>query len=81
MSLSEAGELVNCSKAHLWEMERGSSRNPSIVILANISCAYDLDLGELARLAALSAPGTAHRLAVANWRDAKMKLRTLKSDR
>jgi transcriptional regulator with XRE-family HTH domain len=74
LSLSEAGDLIKCSKAHIWDMERGGSRNPSIVILANMSCAYDLDLGELARMAALSAPEEAHRAALANWRDAKRRL-------
>lgn len=63
-SLSEAAELIGCSKAHLWDMERGRSVNPTIQILAGIACAYDIDLGDLAHAAACSAPGTDYRAAV-----------------
>ena len=74
LSLSEAAELVKCSKQHLWSLEQGASRNPSIVVLANIACAYDYDLGVLANMAAASAPGTAYRVAIGEFRDAKKRL-------
>lgn len=79
LSLSEAGELIKCSKAHLWAMEQGSSRNPSIVVLANLASVYDLDLGDVARMAAGAAPGTEYRLAIKEWKDAKQKLSSVRA--
>jgi transcriptional regulator with XRE-family HTH domain len=64
LSLSEAAKLIGCTKAHVWDLEQGKARNPTIKILAGIACAYDMDLGVLAHLAAASAPGTSYRKAV-----------------
>ena len=74
LSQSQAAEIVNCHKQYIWELESGRVRNPTIVTLVSLSNAYDIDLGELCRRAALCAPGLAHRQAVANWRLAKQRL-------
>lgn len=64
LSLAAAAGLIGCTKAHVWDLEQGKARNPTIKMLAGIACAYDMDLGVLAHLAAASAPGTAYRKAV-----------------
>jgi len=74
LSLSQAADLIKVSKAHVWSMERGEARNPSIVTLANMASAYDLDLGDLAHMAAAAAPGTDYRAAVKELREAKGRL-------
>lgn len=73
MSLSEAAALIKCTKAHLWELEKGSSRNPSIAVLAGIAAAYGLDIGEAALMAAGSAPGADHRKVAAELSKARRK--------
>lgn len=74
LSLSEAAELIPCTKSHLWDLERGRSNNPSIFILAGLACAYDLDLGLLATSAAAACPGTTYRTAVIEKRKADLRL-------
>ena len=76
-SLSEAAKLIGCSKAHLWDLERGHSINPTIQTLAGIACAYDMDLGDLATAAACSAPGTDYRSAVTKVVQAKQHLKVV----
>lgn len=74
LSLAEAGELIGCTKAHVYELEHGNSRNPTIQILAGIATAYEADLGELARLAAADAPGATIRAAVAKLVEARREV-------
>lgn len=74
LSLSEAGNLIGCTKAHVWDLEQGKARNPTIKVLAGIACAYDIDLGALAHLCAASAPGTDYRKAVVNVVEARARL-------
>lgn len=66
-SLSKAAKLIGVSKAHLWELESGGSRNPTIQVLAGIATAYDLDVGVLAREAAQTAPGAEFRVALCKF--------------
>jgi len=80
MSLSEAAELIGCTKSHVWDLERGYSRNPTIVTLAGAACAYDVDLGDLATVAAASAPGTNYRMAAKNVVDLRKRLRAAKTN-
>jgi transcriptional regulator with XRE-family HTH domain len=75
MSLSEAAELIGCTKSHLWDLERGVAANPTIKTLAGIACAYDLDLGDVATAAATSCPGTDYRSAVGDLVRAKRNLK------
>lgn len=60
MSLSEAADLIGCTKTHLHDMEKGRSSNPSIRVLAGIACAYEADLGEVATMAAASCAGSGY---------------------
>lgn len=75
MSLSEAAKLIGCTKAHIWDLERGNSKNPTIKTLAGIACAYDIDLGSLATAAAAAEPGAAHRKTVAGYVKARAALK------
>lgn len=52
LSLSQAAAKIGCTKAHLWELEMGRTRNPTIRLLAGIAKAYDASLPYLAHLAA-----------------------------
>lgn len=61
LSLREAAEIIGCTKAHLWELERGKSTNPTIRTLAQIACAYEVDLGNLATAAACCCPDSGYR--------------------
>lgn len=58
LSLSQAAAKLQCSKNHLWALEQGTTSNPTITTLANLSHLYGLCLGNLARLAAASAANT-----------------------
>lgn len=64
LSLSEAAEMVGCTKSYLWELEQGRALNPTIKTLAGLASAYDLDLGEVAFLAASTCPGHEFRHAI-----------------
>lgn len=80
MSLSEAAKLIGISKAHLWDLETGKSRNPTIVVLAGLACAYGIDLNILAHLAAASAPGADYRKAVVSKRTADLRLASARTE-
>lgn len=54
LSLSKAAAKIGCTKAHLWEMEMGRSRNPTVQTLAGIASAYGLTVSYLAVIAAAS---------------------------
>ncbi|WP_416362398.1 helix-turn-helix domain-containing protein [Phenylobacterium sp. 58.2.17] len=54
LSLSKAAAKIGCTKAHLWEMEMGRSRNPTVQTLAGIASAYGLTVSYLAVIAATS---------------------------
>lgn len=54
LSLSAAADLVGCTKSHLWDLERGRSKNPTITTLVGLAGAYDLYLDDLAMAAAAS---------------------------
>ena len=78
MSLSEAADLIGCTKSHVWDLEQGRARNPTITILAGLASAYNIDLGDLATIAAASAPGTEFRVAAANVVNARARFEALK---
>jgi transcriptional regulator with XRE-family HTH domain len=54
LSLTEAAELVGCTKSYLWDMEQGRATNPTITILVGLAKALDLYLDNLAMVAAMS---------------------------
>jgi len=55
LSLSAAADLIGCTKAHLWELERGRSNNPTVKTLVGIARALDLRFETVALAAAESA--------------------------
>jgi transcriptional regulator with XRE-family HTH domain len=63
LSLSEAAAKIGITKAHLWDMETGRSRNPTIKTLSGLAAAYGADLPHLAQCAADALtpnPGATH---------------------
>lgn len=41
MSLQDVATAANMSKAHVWELERGRSDNPSVLVLCALGKALD----------------------------------------
>lgn len=52
LSLSEAAKGIGCTKAHLWELETGQSRNPTVRTLVGMAAAFGVSVAELAEAAA-----------------------------
>lgn len=46
-SLQEVADDVGASKAHIWDMETGKSRNPSIALLTKLAKCFDVSVAEL----------------------------------
>lgn len=46
-SLQEVAEAVKASKAHIWDLERGASRNPSLDLLKRLSDFYKVGVADL----------------------------------
>lgn len=46
-SLQKAADEIGISKAHLWELEVGKSRNPSIDTLRNLATYYGVTISWL----------------------------------
>lgn len=57
MSLQDVADKATLSKAHVWDLERGKSKNPSVQTLLDLSAALDMDPGILAGLAFADLPG------------------------
>jgi transcriptional regulator with XRE-family HTH domain len=47
LSLQELADKVGASKAHVWDLEQGKTRNPSLVLLTGLSRALDVSIKEL----------------------------------
>lgn len=47
MSLQELADAVGASKAHVWELETGKTKNPSLALLTAFSRALDVPIKEL----------------------------------
>ena len=54
LSLTQAAEIIGCTKSHLCDLEHGKSTNPTIKTLDGLAAALRLDLGKLASIAACS---------------------------
>lgn len=74
LSLSEAADLIGCTKSHIWDLEQGKSTNPTIRMLAGISVTFGISLSYLAEVAAISSSGIEHRTAVANYMKSRAAL-------
>ena len=51
-TLDEAAERIGSVKAHVWQLEKGRTSNPSINLLARIAKAYNRPLAEVCEVAA-----------------------------
>jgi transcriptional regulator with XRE-family HTH domain len=47
-SLQKVADSVGVSKAHIWDMERGESKNPSLELLKNIADHFNVTVAYLA---------------------------------
>lgn len=47
-SLQEVADAVGASKPHLWELERGSSKNPSLELVKNLANYFGVKIDYLA---------------------------------
>jgi transcriptional regulator with XRE-family HTH domain len=46
-SLQQVADAVDASKAHIWELETGKSRNPSIDLLTRLADHYKVSLASI----------------------------------
>ena len=47
VSLQELANAVDASKAHIWDIERGESKNPSLELLKRIADYFKVSIGDL----------------------------------
>jgi transcriptional regulator with XRE-family HTH domain len=47
LSLQDLANAVDASKAHIWDIERGASKNPSLELLKKIADHFKISIGEL----------------------------------
>lgn len=46
-SLQEVADAIGASKAHMWDLERGASKNPSLNLIKNLADFYKVGIAEL----------------------------------
>ena len=46
-SLQQVADAVDASKAHIWELEKGTSRNPSIWLLIKLANHFNISVASL----------------------------------
>lgn len=47
LSLQDVADDVGASKAHIWDLEKGNSKNPSIELLTKIASSFKVSIAEL----------------------------------
>jgi transcriptional regulator with XRE-family HTH domain len=47
LSLQELADKIGASKAHVWDLEQGKTRNPSLSLLTELSRALDSSIKDL----------------------------------
>jgi len=47
VSLQEMADAIGISKAHLWDLESGKSKNPSMELLMKISAYFNVSISSL----------------------------------
>jgi transcriptional regulator with XRE-family HTH domain len=47
MSLQDVADSVKVSKAHIWDLETGRSKNPSIELLKNLANCFGVSVADL----------------------------------
>jgi transcriptional regulator with XRE-family HTH domain len=46
-SLQELADAVEASKAHIWDLERGNSKNPSLDLITKIASFFKVSVAEM----------------------------------
>lgn len=69
-SLQEVADAIEASKAHIWDIERGASKNPTMELLNKLASHFGVSVSELI---GEKPPKEMHHELVAIYRD----LRTL----
>ncbi|HEV2501773.1 MAG TPA: helix-turn-helix transcriptional regulator [Mesorhizobium sp.] len=46
-SLQEVADAVGASKAHIWDLERGASKNPSLNLIKSLADFYKIGIADL----------------------------------
>jgi transcriptional regulator with XRE-family HTH domain len=65
-SLQDVANAVNASKAHIWDIERGASKNPTIALLNRLATHFGVSVGSLV---GEEPPTKMHNELVALYRD------------
>lgn len=47
LSLQQLADAIEASKAHVWDLEQGNTKNPSLELLTKLSRALDVPIKEL----------------------------------
>lgn len=47
LSLQELADAIGASKAHVWDLEQGKTKNPSLALLTSLSRALGVSIKEL----------------------------------
>lgn len=47
LSLQKLADMIGASKAHIWDLEKGRTTNPSLEILVGLSRALDVSIANL----------------------------------
>jgi transcriptional regulator with XRE-family HTH domain len=47
LSLQDVADSVGASKAHIWDLERGASKNPSMELLIGLAKTFKVSVAEL----------------------------------
>lgn len=47
LSLQEVAEQVGASKAHIWELETGRARNPTLELVTKLAKCFDVGVADL----------------------------------
>jgi transcriptional regulator with XRE-family HTH domain len=69
LSLQDVADAVGASKAHIWDLETGRAKNPSIELVTKLARCFDVSISDLLG----ENPGTdgAESQLVAMYRDLK----------
>ena len=63
LSLQGLADKVGASKAHIWEMEQGNTKNPSLALLTELSRALNVPIKELVGESDSTTPEESAKLA------------------
>jgi len=63
LSLQELADKVGASKAHIWDMEQGKTKNPTLMLLTELSRALGVPIKELVGESDTITEGDSEKLA------------------